>query len=116
MFARNLNGGRLGLSLDLLRSHGLARMEMPGSGEKGGRPAEIWFAANATGASDMIRGLEADKPGLIENRGLVVSGVSVVYDNGKKGASEGWRCRPEVPKNSLAVNDQNDKYDQSPRT
>jgi Protein of unknown function (DUF3987) len=50
MFARNLNGGRLGLSLDLLRSHGLARMEMPGSGEKGGRPAEIWFAANATGA------------------------------------------------------------------
>jgi hypothetical protein len=41
MFSRNLSGGRLGAALDLLRSRGLARMEMR---ETGGRPLELWFA------------------------------------------------------------------------
>jgi Protein of unknown function (DUF3987) len=44
MFARSLSAGRLSQALDLLRSRGLARMEIGTTGPKGGRPAETWFA------------------------------------------------------------------------
>jgi hypothetical protein len=44
LFSRSLSPGHLGTSLDLLRSRGLARMEIGTTGPKGGRPAETWFA------------------------------------------------------------------------